>query len=387
MTPLAYDAAVRALVLREPGRPPGIEDLSLDAPREGEVAVRVMASGVCHSDLHVVDGDWSFPGPVVLGHEGAGVVEAAGPGVDEPRVGDLVALSWYWPCLACLDCQAGRQWACSRTRANDNLQRDGTTRLRDARGGEVLAYLSVGTLAERAVVPAQAAIGIPAGVPWEVAALIGCCVTTGVGAALNAARPAPGDPVVVFGLGGVGLSVVMGAALAGADPLVAVDRVRAKLDLALELGATATVQAEDDAETLARVREATRGGAAFAFEAVGLPRTAELAIESVRMGGTAVLVGLPAEGQRVSFDVGRAVEGSVSVLGVNYGRSIPAVDFPRLARLYLAGRLPVDRLVEERIGLEDVPRALEALRVGEGVRRVVVFGPEDPPPSPDGGSS
>ncbi|HXF37898.1 MAG TPA: alcohol dehydrogenase catalytic domain-containing protein [Actinomycetota bacterium] len=369
---------MRALVLREPGRPPEVEDLGIEDPRGGEVAVRVMASGVCRSDLHVADGDWAFPGPVVLGHEGAGVVEAVGPGVAEPGVGDPVALSWYWPCLACADCQRGRPWACARTGANDHLQPDGTTRLRDASGGQVLAYLSVGTLAERAVVPAQAAIPLPAGVPWEVAALIDCCVTTGVGAVLHAAGVAPGEPVVVFGLGGVGLSVVMGAVLAGAHPLVAVDRVRAKLDLALELGATAAVEAGDDAETLARVREATGGGAAYAFEAAGLPRTAELAIQAVRMGGTAVLVGLPAQGERASFDVERTVEGSVSIVGANYGRSVPAVDFPRLARLYLAGRLPIDRLVEERIGLDAAPRALEALRTGQGIRRVVVFEPGNP---------
>jgi S-(hydroxymethyl)glutathione dehydrogenase/alcohol dehydrogenase len=378
---------VRALVLREPGSPPGVEDLAVEGPRAGEVSVRVMASGVCHSDLHLADGDWTFPGPVVLGHEGAGVVEAVGPGVAEPAVGDAVALSWYWPCLSCADCQRGRQWACARTGANDHLQRDGTTRLRDAAGGPVLAYLSVGTLAERAVVPAQAAIPLPPGVPWEVAALIGCCVTTGVGAVLHAARVAPGEPVVVFGLGGVGLSVVMGAVLAGAHPIVAVDRIRAKLELAQELGATAAVEAEDDAETLARVREATGGGAAHAFEAAGLPRTAELAIRAVRMGGTAVLVGLPAQGERASFDVERTVEASVSIVGANYGRSVPAVDFPRLARLYLAGRLPIDRLVEERIGLEAAPRALEALRAGQGVRRVVVFEPGNPKaPAPVVGS-
>jgi S-(hydroxymethyl)glutathione dehydrogenase/alcohol dehydrogenase len=229
---------MRAAVIERAGAPVRIEELSLDGPREGEVQVRMLGSGVCHSDLHVRDGDWERPGPIVLGHEGAGVVEAVGPGVDVPHVGDLVALSWYAPCLVCRECEAGRQWLCTGSPSLRHRMNDGTTRLHRGDGSDVLAYLSIGTFAEAQVVPATAAVTMPDGITPETAALIGCCVSTGVGAALKTAALRAGATVVVFGLGGVGLSVLMGARIAQAGKIVAVDRVQAKLDLATELGAT-----------------------------------------------------------------------------------------------------------------------------------------------------
>src|SRR5215210_3730275 len=262
---------MRAAVIERPGTPVRIEDLRVDDPREGEVRVRMLASGVCHSDLHVRDGDWERPGPIVLGHEGAGVVESVGPGVSSPRVGDLVALTWYAPCLRCAACQTGRQWGCSDSPSVRHRMADGTTRLHRDDGADVLAYLSIGTFAETQVVPATAAIPMPDGTPPEVAALIGCCVSTGVGAVTKTAGVEPGSSVVVFGLGGVGLSVVMGAVLAGAARIVAVDRDAAKLEVARDLGATHCVQAGDNRqETRAAVVDATNGGPDYAFEAIGL---------------------------------------------------------------------------------------------------------------------
>jgi S-(hydroxymethyl)glutathione dehydrogenase/alcohol dehydrogenase len=365
---------MRAAVLDQPGQPVRIEDLILDQPRAGEVRVRITASGVCHSDLHVRDAEWERPGPIVLGHEGAGIVEAVGPGVTDLEPGRQVALSWYYPCLRCRACQAGRQWLCSDTRALDHRSPDGTSRLRRPDGQEVLAYLAIGTMAERTVVPVEAAIPIADAVAPEVAALIGCCVSTGVGAVLKTAEVPPGASVAVFGLGGVGLSVVMGAVLAGATRIVAIDRVADKLDRAREVGATATVLADDPETTIRAVRDAAGGdGPDFAFEAIGLPATIEQSIAVLPRGGTAVLVGLTRFGARASFEAFPFVDGSLRVLGSNYGSAVAALDFPMLAELHLAGRLPIEKLVDARIGLEDIEDAFARMRRGEGVRRVVTF--------------
>jgi Zn-dependent alcohol dehydrogenase len=365
---------IRAAVLSAPGEPLRIEELELAPPGSGQVQVRMDASGVCRSDLHQADGDWDDPGPMVLGHEGAGRVEAVGPGVSAPRVGDLVALNWFYPCGACAGCLAGRPWTCSGNTAFQDRLPDGTTPLRRAGGDEVLHMLALGTFAERAVVPARAAVPVPEDVPVEVAALIGCAVTTGVMAVLRAAAIPAGASVVVIGLGGVGLSAVLGSVLAGAAPIVVVDRVEEKLFRAGGFGATAAVMATDDATgTRKAIRQAAGGRPAFALDCIGLPATAELAIEVVGPGGTAVLVGIPALGERATFDVGHLIDRSVRIVGANYGWAIPDEDFPRLAGLHLEGRLPVDRLIEERISLEGVNDALDALRRGEGLRRVIVF--------------
>jgi len=363
---------MRAVILEQPGLPTRVEDLVLGAPRAGEVLVRIAASGVCHSDLHVRDADWERPGPIVLGHEGAGYVEAVGPGVSTPRIGDLVALSWFYPCLRCTHCQAGRQWLCSETRALDHRLPDGTSRLSRADGSTVLSYLAIGTFAEQTVVAADAAIPMPAGTTPEVAALIGCAVTTGVGAVLKTAQVEAGASVAVIGLGGVGLSVVMGAVVASATRIVAVDRVPEKLERARDLGATDLVLAGEPDDTAAAIRAATNGGPDYSFEAIGLPSTIELAIACLPRGGTAVLVGLTRFGARASFEAFPFVDSSQRVLGSNYGFAVAATDFPRYAELHLAGRLPVDRLIDARIGLDDVEDAFGRMRRGEGLRRVIV---------------
>jgi S-(hydroxymethyl)glutathione dehydrogenase/alcohol dehydrogenase len=365
--------SIAAAVLERPGEPLRVEDLLLDAPGPGEVRVRMLASGVCHSDLHMVEGEWGDTPPIVLGHEGSGVVEELGPGVTAPRPGQVVVLDWFAACGVCGDCRAGRPWACRRTRSIENVLPDGTTRLHRPDGSPVLPYLGVGTFATASVVSATAAVPIPDGVPPEVASLIGCSVTTGVSSVLRAAAPPPDSPAVVFGLGGVGLSIVMGLALAGAAPIVAVDRVPAKLDVASAVGATATIAADDANATVEAVRDATSGGALYAFEAIGLQTTIDQAIRSLRAGGTAVLVGMTPFGVQASFDAFDLVDRSLTLAGTNYGYGAPREDFPRYADLYLKGRLPLDRLIEERIGLHDVNGALDAMRRGEGVRRVIVY--------------
>jgi S-(hydroxymethyl)glutathione dehydrogenase/alcohol dehydrogenase len=364
---------VRAAVIERPGVATRTEELLLDEPRHGEVRVRMLASGVCHSDLHVRDGEWERPGPLVLGHEGAAVVERVGPGVSGLHVGQQVALTWYAPCLRCPACQAGRQWLCTGSSSVRHRLPDGRTPLRRADGTEVLAYLGIGTFAEAAIVPVEAAIAMPDGIAPEAAALIGCCVATGVGAVTKTAAVEPGASVVVLGLGGVGLSCVMGAVLAGAGHVVAVDRVAAKLERAHEVGATATILATDRVSTDAAIREATAGGPDYVFEAIGLPATIEQALGLLPPGGTAVLVGLTPFGARASFEVFPFVDGSRRIVGSNYGFAVAAVDFPRYAELHLAGRLPIDRLVDRRIDLDDLEDAFAAMRRGEYVRQVVMY--------------
>ena len=367
---------IQAAVINASGEPTAIETLRLDDPRPGELLVRMTAAGVCHSDLHVRDGDWVRPGPIVMGHEGACVIEAVGAGIDPDVIGRSAALSWYAPCLRCRECQRGRQWLCSGSPALRHAQADGTTRVSREDGTPVLAYLSIGTMSTAQVVPATAVVPMPDGVPHEVAALIGCGVSTGVGAVIKTAEVPAGSTVAVIGLGGVGLSCVMGAVLAGARRIVAVDISRAKIDLAGELGATHWVQSDpaDPQATVDSIRQAAGdGGPDFVFEAIGLPQTIAQSIAVLPPGGTAVLVGLTKFGQVAAFEPFPFVDGGRRILGSNYGSAVAAVDFPRYADFYLAGRLPVDRLIDRRLPLADLEDAFDRLRAGDAARQIVVF--------------
>ena len=354
-----------------------VEELLLDPPGPGEVRVRMLASGVCHSDLHVLDGDWERPSPVVMGHEGAGIVEELGPGVGsrpaDPGVGDLVVLAWTAPCGACPACVRGEGFLCADPRGAGHRRVAADVRLRRPDGTPVGVYSGIGTMASHQVVAAEAAIPVDPALLAAEAALLGCAVTTGVGAVLRTAGVRAGETVVVIGLGGVGLSAVMGAVLAGAARIVAVDRVPAKLELAWALGATDVVEAGDATATQAELRWLLPDGADHAIEAIGLAPTAELALEVVRPGGTVTLVGMTPQGVRAGIDVYAFVERGIRLLGSNYGSAIPAEVFPELARQVVTGRLPVGRLIQERITLDDLGRAFEALRRGDGARRVVVF--------------
>ncbi len=375
---MSATTAIRAAVLDRPGVPTRVETLALDPPGAGEVRVRMVAAGVCHSDLHVRDGEWERAGPIVLGHEGAGVVEELGPGVAEayPALapGALVILAWLTPCGRCRACRAGRLWLCSASPSYTHRMPSGHSATHRADGSEVLTYSAIGTFADRQNVPAAAAIPVDPRTPHDVAALIGCCVTTGVGAMTKTVAIEPGSSVAVIGLGGVGLSCVIGAALAGAGRIVAVDRVAAKLDMARALGATDDILAgDDDAATLAALQDLTDGGPDVCAEAIGLPRTIELAIASLPTGGTAVLVGMTPFGVRASFEAFPFVDGGRRIVASNYGSAEPAVDFPRYAALHRAGRLPAERLITGRIGLDGLEDAFAAMRRGEGVRTVIEF--------------
>lgn len=359
----------RAAVLEAVGRPVVVRELEVIEPRAGEVRIRMLASGVCHSDLHVRDGEWDRPTPIVMGHEGAGIIEAVGPGVTTPRVGDLVALSWLIPCGVCRWCRRGQVWACPDSPSYRHTLLDGETAFRGVR-----SYCAIATMASTSVVPAAAAITVPPATDPAAAALIGCCVTTGVGAVLKTAAVTSGSSVAVIGLGGVGLSCVMGAVVAGASQIVAIDRRGEKLEVARSIGATDTILAGDDAASTAEaLRDMTDGGPDFIFEAIGRPSTAELAIAALPVGGTAVLVGMTPVGERAGFEVYPFVDGARRILGSNYGSAEPAIDFPRYAAWSIDGRIPIDRLIDRRIVLDDIEDAFSAMREGRFIRQVIEF--------------
>jgi len=364
---------VRAKVFNAPGEALGDEELRLAGVRDDLVRVRLRASGVCGSDLHVTDGDWTAEGPLVLGHEGAGVVEEVGPGVRDVGVGDRVVLSWFAPCRRCRNCARGRAWLCQNTKALENTLPDGTTSFVSFEGAPVPAFMGLGTFAEATVVPESAAVPVGDDLPFSVAALIGCAVTTGVGAVVNTARARPGDSAVVVGCGGVGQAILLGLGLVGADPVVAVDLSDDRLALARELGATHALRG-DDPDLGDHIRSITGDGVDHAFEAIGRAATIEVLPSLVRRGGQAVIVGMPAEGVTVPLDPFDLADSGKSVLGCNYGSSVPSVDFPRLARLYASGRLPLDRLVGRTTTLDDVDGALEDLRRAAGLRTIIEYG-------------
>ncbi|MAM53342.1 Zn-dependent alcohol dehydrogenase [Microbacterium sp. UBA3394] len=347
-----------------------IREVELREPGRGEVRVRIGASGVCGSDRHVLDGDWEMPTPTIMGHEGAGVVEAVGDGVTSLEVGDHVIMTWFYPCGTCSSCRQGRTWVCTGSRSEECLLPDGSTPT-SIDDDTVFPYLAVGSMSERVIVAEQAAVRVPKEVPFDVAALIGCSIATGVGAVVNDARVQPGRSALVIGAGGVGLSIIMGLALAGASPIIAADVTDEALDLAKQFGATHTVRSGGDLAD--RVREIVPDGADFAFEAIGRPETIALMPSTVQRGGTAVIVGLPPQDRPAPIDALALAEEGKALLGSNYGGTVPARDFPMLARLYLDGRLPVDKLITNRFALDDVNEAFDLMRAGAKGRSVLVM--------------
>ena len=363
---------MRAIVFSGPEQPLRLEDVDLDAPRAGEVRVRIAAAGVCRSDLHSRVGDWPRRVPLVMGHEGAGTVLEVGAGVTSVSPGDHVVLSWQPACGRCPRCAVGRPQQCQLVAAVVaplGVLYDGTSRLR-LRGEPIFHYTGVSSFAEEAVVPESGAIRVPRGVPLTSAALIGCCVTTGVGAVLWTARVEPGATVVVIGCGAVGLSAVQGAGLAAASQIIAVDPLAEKLALAEEFGATKTLLARSS-EAVAEIRELTVGGADYVFDCIGLPETASDAIKMLGVGGSAVLVGLPAIGDTAEFKPYTLAETEQRVIGSYYGSSRPSVHFPLLAGLYLQGRLRIDPLVTSRRPLAEAQAALDDLLAGQGIKTVL----------------
>lgn len=364
-----------AALLSAPAEPLRIEEIDLAEPGFGEVRVRMLASGVCHSDYRVLRGEWGAKMPIVLGHEGAGVIDAIGPGVAGLAGGDLVALSWTPSCGACRYCLSGRPQLCVHARANaySNVMPDGTTRL--SRGGEpVYSYLSVGSFAEYAIVPRSGAIKIPPHVDPRIAALVGCAITTGVGAAVNTQPITAGATALVIGAGGVGQSVIAGLNLQSPSMLIAVDIVDERLKAAKRIGATHTINSSE-ADVRETVLELTEGaGVEFAYEATGRSEAIEQAYSALASGGVCTVVGQVASGSTINIDP-LALSGRELVLrGSNYGSSRPAIDFPRILALHEQGRLDLNALVTKTIRIDEINEAFDDMRAGIGLRTVVTFG-------------
>ena len=345
---------IRAAVLEATGGPHRVQELDLAPPGAQEVLVRLHASGVCHSDFNAIDGTAETRCPAVLGHEGAGVVEAVGADVRRVGVGDHVALSWAPSCGECAECRRDLPQLCSTAwpaMATGGLM-DGTTRL--SRGGEpVYHYSFLSTFAEASVVPERCCVPIARDVPFDVAGLVGCAVTTGVGAVWRTAGVRPGDRVAVIGCGGVGLSALMAAVAVGAEPVIAVDAEPGKLEVARSFGATGGVLWAGSAEETAEaVREATGGGVDYAIEATGRPEAMVTAFLSTRARGAAVLIGIPRADAVLQLPALSIPRLERRILGSIYGSSRPERDFAQTLDLYRRGRLPLDRLVSHRLPLD-----------------------------------
>jgi alcohol dehydrogenase len=371
---------IKAAVLRHVGAPPPyaqsrplqIEELELDPPGPGEVLVRIAAAGLCHSDLSVINGDRPRPVPMALGHEAAGIVEALGSGVASVQVGDHVVMVFMPSCGHCGYCNEGRPALCdSGAAANaSGALLTGGTRLAD-RHGPVHHHLGVSAFATHAVVSERSLVRVDKELPLEEAALFGCAVLTGVGAALNTAQVRPGQSVAVVGLGGVGLAALMGARAAGASRIVAVDLSDDKLALAAELGATDCLNGRDR-DALARLSEGS-GGTDIALEMAGSVAALEIAFAITRRGGTTVTAGLPPPTATLPLPVVRLVAEERTLKGSYIGSCVPSRDVPRYIALYRSGQLPVDRLLSHRLEPEQLNEGFDRLAAGLAVRQIVSF--------------
>lgn len=350
-----------------------VDEVTLQDPQEGEVLVRIAASGVCHSDYHLVSGATQHPMPLVPGHEGAGVVEAIGRNVHHVQPGDHVILNWAPACGRCFYCQRGKPNLCNTFVGPiwAGTMLDGTTRL-TWKDRTVYHFSGLSSFAEYAVVPQQSCVPIRRDVPLTVAALVGCAVATGVGAVLYTAAVRPGESVVVYGCGGVGLNILQGAALAGATPIIAIDSNPVKMELARHFGASHTLLANN--ETLTAIRDLTGGrGADHAFEAVGASPIQEQAFAAIRPGGTLTLVGLSAMGSDTNLPGSIIARQEKVIKGSYYGTVDPNRDFPLLLDLYAAGKLKLDELVSQEYPLDQINEAYQAMLGGSVARGVVVF--------------
>jgi len=377
---------VRAAVLEDMGRttpyavsrPLTISTVDLAPPGPGEVLVRIGAAGLCHSDLSVIDGSRPRPTPMALGHEAAGVVEALGAGVDDLAVGDHVVMVFVPSCGHCQPCATGRPALCEPAAAANGagVLLSGERRIsRDAR--PLNHHLGVSAFADHAVVSRRSLVKIDKDIPLDHAALFGCAVLTGVGAVVNTAALSAGSSVAIVGLGGVGLAALLGAVAAGGDRIAAIDLDDGKLAFAKQLGATDTFNSRE-ADAAANIREATKGGFDVVIELAGSVKALELAYAITRRGGTTVTGGLPAPSAMLSIPAVSLVAEERTLKGSYIGTCVPSRDLPRYISLFRRGRLPVDRLLSNRITLDEINEGFDRLREGKAIRQVVTFGYEPP---------
>jgi Zn-dependent alcohol dehydrogenase len=366
-------AVLRAVTETRPytqSRPMALEEVELAPPRAGELLVRMEAAGVCHSDLSVVDGSRIRPLPMALGHEATGVVEQVGPGVADVKVGDHVVLAFVPSCGHCPECSQGRPALCAPGAAANGAGHllHGPPLLQDGQGAQLFHHLGISGFARHAVVARESAVVIPRDVPFETAALFGCAVLTGTGAVLNTAAVRAGQTAAVFGLGGVGLAAIMGAKIARAARIVAVDPVESKRRVALELGATEALTPEQ----AAGIKDLTGGGVDYAFEAAGVPAVLEAAFKSLKRGGACVAMGLPHPARTVTLTALSFAGEGKSLLGSYMGGADPQRDIPRYLKLWKEGRLPVEKLHTSSLPLARINEAFELLASGAAIRQVLL---------------
>ncbi len=363
---------MKAAVLYEVNQPLQVVELDYEPPRRGEVLVRIGAAGICASDHHVIHGTGSLPLPAVLGHEGAGTIEALGDGVDGLQPGDRCILSFVSHCGHCRSCRDGFPQLCDTFRNAGTRQFDGTFRLRDREGNDVGQMSKISVFAEKSVTPAQACYPIPREVPMDVAALIGCCVTTGIGAVINAPGIKAGATVAVFGCGGVGLNVLQGARLLNASRVIAVDLFDHKLEFTRRFGATDLVNASK-VDPVEAIRDLTGGGVDFAFDAFGSAGTISQAVDSLRKTGTAVMVGLAPAGDRAPIDMVDLVRNQKTLVGSYYGSASPHEMFGKMIDFYLRERIDIAGLIQRHYPLSRINEGFAALENHENGRGVITF--------------
>ncbi len=363
----------KAAVFYEVGKKLEISEVEVQEPKAGEVMVRMAAAGVCHSDLHVMKGHLVAPLPAVLGHEGSGIVEKVGPGVASLKSGDHVIPLWRLSCGWCDYCSNGRPTLCpegTQVRMTGCFM-DGTTRFK-LDGKEIKHFAGVSCFSELSVMSERQALKIPDEFPLDLAALLGCGVITGVGAVFNCAEVKPGSTVAVFGAGGIGLNIIQGAAIAGAEKIIAVDLLENKLEFAKQFGASHTINGSN-VDAVAKIKELTGEGVDYAFEAVGLPATLRQAHDSLRKRGMAIAVGVTPQTTEVSVPIMSLVFEEKVLTGSLYGSSRPWIDIPKLMALYSCGKLKLEELLTRRYPFAEINEAYEALERGEVARSILTF--------------
>ncbi len=364
-----------AAVLYESNRPMVLEEVTVLPPQAGEVTVRMKAAGVCHSDLHVIKGDLPMPCPIILGHEGAGIVEEVGPGVTTVQPGDHVIPIWRASCGRCDYCLNGRPALCDMGTAMrfTGTMPDGQTRFRNLRGDSIRHYAGVSTFSSLSTMPEAAVVKIDPEFPLWKAALIGCGVITGVGAVTHAAKVTPGSTVVVFGCGGIGLNIIQGAKLVSASRIIAVDNFAGKETWARQMGATDFIDSST-CDPVQAVKDLTGGrGVDYAFEAVGLPKPIEQAYDSLRKGGTCVVSGISRADARAAINVNQLVYAEKTLKGTLYGSTRPRIDLINLIEMHRSGHLLLDELLTRTWRLDQINEAYESLEKGEVARSLILW--------------
>ncbi|HDY83154.1 MAG: S-(hydroxymethyl)glutathione dehydrogenase [Gammaproteobacteria bacterium] len=365
----------KAAVMYEPNKPLQIEEFDLEGPQQGEVLVKYSASGICHSDYSILTGVMDLgPSPMILGHEGAGIIEEVGPGVTELAPGDHVVAVLTPSCGKCVMCQEEKPFMCSQMARlmGTGKMLDGTTRF--SRNGEPVYHMAaLGTFSERSVVQAGSVVKVKHDAPLDTVCLVGCGVTTGVGAAVNTAKVHAGSSVAVIGCGGVGLSIIQGARINGASTIIAVDPVPEKRELAMQLGATHGVDPFAEGGPIKQVKALTGGlGVHYAFEALGRIDTTEQTWSMIRPAGRAIIVGMTDQSEKIKLKV-TGLLSEKRIKGSGYGSAVPKRDVPRFVDWYLSGELKLDEMITKRIKLEDINQAFDEMARGEGARSVIMY--------------